>query len=627
MYLSLIVCMLTACSQEEKILIEKKIEFSFTQILPENGNSARTTSLSEPTALLVTITDAEGSIVADRKELVLFKFGETFLSAPLTLKTSQGATYKLTEFFVLGENHQVAYVTPKEGSELAHLVSDALDIEFAIVKDQITTVTPEVLSVDNSTNPTQYGYGQFGFNVVETISTVFSSFIKGSNNFELTESHVKIEGLSDSHSPDATILWTYEIDLPAIATKITLREATAYRVTASKPGYSVWGRTLTLTDNEKIEILFDANESNIIWNKKYGTAGDESIDQVFATSDGGVIMVANSFSTDRVVTPTSGGSDTWIVKLNSSGAIEWEKMLGTSTNEFGLTTTEYPDGSGYLISGYTYGSTPDGTNVDNGWIMKLDYMGGLIWKKDLLGTRYYKIANSLLNLNHFMVIARDFAGEINAEGDILWRKSIDLPISYHEPFVQTSNGYIGTSDGIAFKLNLQGEIQWRKGNSYNALEYLDYNKIFADEDGYTVIGIQWKNPVNSSMKPDFTYLAKLNEQGEMLWKKRITPENDIIAKDAIKTTQGNFIIAGHLNAPGYHSYGAVLEIDANAQIVKSKIFSGTTTNDREGGTGVLRHILPNQSDYFVFGHTDRVGGDMPSTNYGGWDLWGMRIQF
>lgn len=256
-------CMLS-CDKEDKVIVEKEIKFSISVPTTESITGGRTTALPEPTTLRVTIKDEEGTTVANRKELTLYKFGETFLSLPLTLETSEGANYKLTEFFVLGADNQVAYVTPIEGSELAHLVADALEIEFAVSKDQITTVTPEVLFLSENANPQNYGYSQFGFNVVETISAVFSSFITVGSNVELTNSHLKIEGLRDISYQDETALWTYQTNLEAKSNLVTLKKASRYRVTASKTGYEAWNKTMSLADVQNVQIKFETNHSSLL---------------------------------------------------------------------------------------------------------------------------------------------------------------------------------------------------------------------------------------------------------------------------------------------------------------------------------------------------------------------------
>jgi hypothetical protein len=251
-------CMLLSCQPDEKLLADKEIKFSFTN----QTTSGRTSLADNVKGLIITITDNTGNTVVDRKELALYKFGDSFLSLPITLKTTGATKYKLSEFLVTDTDNKVIYVTPKEASKLAHLVADPLDIEFVAGKDAISTITPQVVEADDNTSAIDYGYGQFGFNIVKKIDVVFSSFIKEANNFKLTDSHLKIEGLRDTLT-NTPADWVYETDLEAKANLVTIQKAYAYRITATKKGYSVWTETKVLTNASKIEILLEEAQVDV----------------------------------------------------------------------------------------------------------------------------------------------------------------------------------------------------------------------------------------------------------------------------------------------------------------------------------------------------------------------------
>ena len=255
--LSIISLAVISCEKEEKLLSQKQIKFALPSVADE---FTRISENGDPAFLLVTLKDAAGVVVEDRKELELYSFGNAYLSLPLTLKTLEGEQYSLSEFLVLNGDRQVIYVTPLEGSDMAHLVNDPLNIDFAITKDEITTVTPEVLTIDESADPIDYGYGQFGFIIAEKITTVFSSFIKGTDNFELTESDLKIEALNGS---DSSTFWEYDKKLLAEANTVSIRKALLYRLTATKQGYHPWQHIVQLQEGSRVEILFEQDTDTI----------------------------------------------------------------------------------------------------------------------------------------------------------------------------------------------------------------------------------------------------------------------------------------------------------------------------------------------------------------------------
>ncbi|NOT74400.1 MAG: hypothetical protein HOP08_05680 [Cyclobacteriaceae bacterium] len=258
----LLTCLiLSGCKTEERLLTEQEIRFSM-QAPASKGTSGGRTSTAEPKSVLVTIKDSQGNVVFDRKELALYKFGDGFLSIPVMLKSSGSSHYRLSEFFVVDADNTIRYITPIEGSTHAHLVSDPLDIDFAVTKDVVTTVTPEVLEIDENSVPEEFGYGEFGFKIIKTITPLFTSFIKGANNSEITTSHLKIEGLGAITGTDTTVLWTYDTTLQARTHAIKIREASLYRITATKSGYHTWRKATTLSTQQEVRIEFASVSTN-----------------------------------------------------------------------------------------------------------------------------------------------------------------------------------------------------------------------------------------------------------------------------------------------------------------------------------------------------------------------------
>jgi hypothetical protein len=242
-----------------------------------NSTSQGRVAQEEPQALIVTVVDQNNTPVLDKKKITLYSFNGTFISEPLDLKSG---TYKLTEFFVLDENNNIVYATPLEGSPLAYLVNDPLPMDFIIVKDEVTKISPEVIEVGENA-ALDFGYATFSFNVVETLDFAVGVFIYNplTQNFELTPAELTITSL-----PEQQVLFNGLLDNKTSLIKI--RDGfTQYKITVEKTGYTTYQHTLSLVEikqfnEEKVFIItlldHSLNQGLVAYYPFNGNANDES---------------------------------------------------------------------------------------------------------------------------------------------------------------------------------------------------------------------------------------------------------------------------------------------------------------------------------------------------------------
>src|SRR5690606_37373183 len=92
------------------------------------------------------------------------------------------------------------------------------------------------------------------------------------------------------------------------------------------------------------------------------------------TAEGGYIVAGHTYSNDGDVSANYGGSDCWLLKLDASGNIEWEKSLGGDGEEYAYSIQQTTDG-GYIIAGYSNSADGDVPETHDGsidfWIVKL----------------------------------------------------------------------------------------------------------------------------------------------------------------------------------------------------------------------------------------------------------------
>src|SRR5262245_2443367 len=109
------------------------------------------------------------------------------------------------------------------------------------------------------------------------------------------------------------------------------------------------------------------------WQKSLGGSANDLGLTVAQTADGGYIMSGNSESTNGDVTGNHGALDAWLVKLDAQGAMDWQKTYGGSDTEFVYSIKPTPDG-GYIFAGQTSSNDGDvsGNHGDfDFWVVKL----------------------------------------------------------------------------------------------------------------------------------------------------------------------------------------------------------------------------------------------------------------
>ena len=164
------------------------------------------------------------------------------------------------------------------------------------------------------------------------------------------------------------------------------------------------------------------------WQKTLGGTKNDYGASVKQTNDGGYIVAASTYSDDNDVTGnhdnTGATSDFWVVKLNSTGVLQWEKCYGGSLQDEARCIIQASD-DGYVIAGDTYSSNgevthtfaPASANPDYWWI-KVDSIGGF-GSQACLGGTYGSVASSVLQTSDgaYFMLGYTYADDYNVSGN------------------------------------------------------------------------------------------------------------------------------------------------------------------------------------------------------------------
>src|SRR5689334_16943821 len=90
----------------------------------------------------------------------------------------------------------------------------------------------------------------------------------------------------------------------------------------------------------------------IQWQKCLGGTGDDIAFSIEQTADGGYIVAGCAYYNNGDITGNHGDRDYWVVKLDSSGNIQWQKCLGGTNYDNAYFIEQTADG-GFIVAGYT----------------------------------------------------------------------------------------------------------------------------------------------------------------------------------------------------------------------------------------------------------------------------------
>ncbi|MCU0414200.1 MAG: T9SS type A sorting domain-containing protein, partial [Ignavibacteriaceae bacterium] len=109
---------------------------------------------------------------------------------------------------------------------------------------------------------------------------------------------------------------------------------------------------------------------NIIWAKYYSGYIEDWARDVIETSDGGFLITGDTRSFGL-----GGSQDVYLIKTNSGGNVEWAKSYGGIGSDVGYGVVLSNDGK-YLVAGYT---NSFGFGGYDGLLMKVDTTGSIEW--------------------------------------------------------------------------------------------------------------------------------------------------------------------------------------------------------------------------------------------------------
>lgn len=245
-------------------------------------------------------------------------------------------------------------------------------------------------------------------------------------------------------------------------------------VTTIDGGYAFAGSTNSYgAGNADVWLVRVDYNGDMLWNKTYGGPLDDHSWSLVVTSDGGYALLCDTTSYG------GGGSDVWLIKVNSSGDIEWNQTYGGNDFESVSTIIRTNEG-GYALAAST---TSFGEGSSDFWLIKVDSYGNVEWNQTYGGSGV-EFANSLVE---------------TSDGGYALAGS-------------TSALVTGNADVWLVKVDSLGNSEWNQTYGGPIADYCD-SMVSSYDGGYT-LACNTQTPTFGD--GDF-WLAKVDSLGNMLW--------------------------------------------------------------------------------------------------------------
>lgn len=346
------------------------------------------------------------------------------------------------------------------------------------------------------------------------------------------------------------------------------------------------------------------DNGDTLWTRTLGGTYTDYINDFLILDNGDILLALDAESTSGDVTDNIGSYDFWIVRMDSNGNIIWKKSYGGTLEDRCSSIIKAADGN-FVIFGRSLSSNVNvslhyGTSsYTDGWFIKIDGNGNVLWDKTIGGTDSDFINRALLcsDGGFFLV------GET-------WSSDID---------VADNNGYC---DVWAVKTDSLGNIEWEQTFGGSAWDY-GYGAAI-DQDGSYYVGA-----ITSSADGDITnlmgyydaWLIKISVSGDLLWQKTYGGSLDDGIYDLTATPGGGCLLSAYSKSTDFDlvtNHGDediwIVKVNPDGVIEWDEILGGSTTD-------FAFDISPMGDGTYAIAGTSRSSDIDLTSNKGESDMW------
>ena len=353
--------------------------------------------------------------------------------------------------------------------------------------------------------------------------------------------------------------------------------------------YTSDGTTVSFTlansgSDDAFIVKYDPNGTPL-WARRMGGTSNDNLYSVSTDSSGNIIVVgqyvsnplnifAANGSTVLFTLAYTGGSDSFVVKYDSSGTPQWARRMAGVNSEPANSVSI--DSSGNIIVVGRYNSNPlnifagNGSTVlftlaytgngltDESFVVKYDSSGTPLWARRLSGA-LNEVASS---------VSIDSSGNIIVSGNYTSRPMNVLAANGSTLFTLDNPG-TNTTDGFVVKYDSSGTPQWARrignGTANDSIQSLSVdssgNVIVVGEYISSNIGISGASGsepfslANTNGNSD-AFVVKYDSSGTPLWVRRLGGTGSERASSVSTDSSGDIIVFGEYTSNPLNIFAA-----------------------------------------------------------------------
>lgn len=307
-----------------------------------------------------------------------------------------------------------------------------------------------------------------------------------------------------------------------------------------------------------------SSNGTILWNR---TVTGASFNKVAVDSSNNIYVCGSTSSQGQ------GGSDALLVAYDSSGAIQWQRIIGgTSTDIFNGIAVD--TSSNIYCAGY---QSSQGSGGNDAYLVKYNSSGTLQWQVGLGGAGADLFAN----------VGVSSAGDVYVAG-------------------RTDSQGAGLNDMLIVKYNSAGTLQWQRSLGGTSSDFANSCAVSAGGDLYAVGAV---NSGTTAGGTD-TMLTKYNNAGTIQWQRRIGGTSSESNAQAALDSSDNLYV-GFDTIVSATSYSAVAKYNSSGTLQWVRALTGTANTFALGASST--------GDFFFVGSNKIVkmpGDGTKSGTYG-----------